>query len=318
MRTSPLLLSTFLLVLSACGDTDTTAAPSVESRLERLFPADPPFGAVNRDQVRQMLEVPEAEDGPFYLVNLIQHRERAVYPDGRETNLSGAEADALYGTQVLPILLDIGARPVFVADVGLNLINPDGTPWTQVGVVLYPSRAKLFEMIEREDFQEIAIHKQAGVEKTIVLVGRVEGPGFPDEFRQLDLTTVPTPPTAEDPPISVIHLLGFHETAQYADGRETNLSGREAMQLYEQGRSDQGVTELGVRPGLWLTIEGEFIGDGRTWDEFRINNFPNRTTFFQIASRDSLQEAGIEHREAAIQDTYTLLTEPVLTEVGYD
>ncbi len=265
-----------------------------------------------------MLDVPADEDRPFYMVNVIQHRELAEYPDGRETDLTGAQADAVYGSLVLPILAEIGARPVFVADVNLNLINADGTPWTQVAVVLYPSRARFFEMLEREDFLSAAVHKEAGVEKTLVLVAEVEEGGIQDQDRRLDLTTVPTPPTPEDPPISVIHLLDFRETAQYPDGRETDLTGREAMRLYEQGRADQGVTELGVRIGIWLRIEGELIGDGRAWEEFRINNFPNQTTFFQVASIESSQEAGIEHRVAAIQETYTMLTAPVLTEIGYD
>lgn len=265
-----------------------------------------------------MLETPAEQDGPFYMANLIKHREFAEYLDGRETNLTGAEASALYGSLALPILLETGARPVFVADVDLNLIGSDGTAWSQVAVVRYPSRAKWLEMFARGDLREAAIHKEAGVETSLVLVSTVEGDGIPDAVRRVDLATVPTPPTPEDPPISIVHLLDYHEIAQYDDGRDTALTGREAMSLYEQGRQDQNVLGLGVRPGLWLLIEGALVGDGRVWDEFRINNFPNRTTFFQIANADSFDEAGGEHRVAAINDTYTLLTAPLLTEVGYD
>lgn len=264
-----------------------------------------------------MLEVPPEEDGPFYMVNLIRHRERAQYPDGRETNLTGAEADRVYGSLILPILAEIGARPVFVSDVETNLIDDGSGAWTQIGVVLYPSRAAFFDMLEREDFRAAADHKDAGVEKSLVLVGRLDGEPFPDAFFEVDLANLPTPPTPEDQPIAICHLLDYHDIAQYADGRETTLTGREAIGLYEQGRQDQDVLGLGVRPALWLLIDGELVGDGRQWDEFRVNYFPNRATFFQIANADSLEEAGVEHREAAINDTYTQLTDPLLSEIGY-
>lgn len=321
MRSAGWIVLLAAVVGIGCGDAQTPTsgnADPVEERIQSLFPTDYSFGAVDRSQVRRMLELPPEEDRPFYMINLIRFREHAEYPDGRESDLTGEQADAIYASQILPILLDIGARPVFVAGVNLNLVSGDGTAWDQVSVVLYPSRARFFEMLERKDAQAAVVHKEAGVEKTIVLVSEVEGEGIPDELRRVDLTTVPIPPTPEDPPISVIHLHGYHEKAQYLDGRETDLTGSEAMRLYEQGRGNQNVVALGIRIGLRLRIEGAFIGDGRSWNVFRINNFPNQTTFFEVASQESLAEAGIEHWQAAIRDAYSLLTAPFLTEVGYD
>ncbi|MEO1171512.1 MAG: hypothetical protein AAFX94_05595, partial [Myxococcota bacterium] len=51
-------------------------------------------GNFNEDQVARMIAAPT--DGPFYMFNLIRYREMAVYADGRETDLTGREADALY------------------------------------------------------------------------------------------------------------------------------------------------------------------------------------------------------------------------------
>ncbi len=306
------------LTLAGCGDgSQSDTVSPIDPRIQQLFPSDPSFGVVDRAQVRRMLEVPPEEDGPFYMVNLVRHRERAEYADRRETDLTGAEADRIYGSLILPILSDIGARPVFVADVAENLIDPDGAGWTQVGVVRYPSRAALFGMLEREDFRAAAEHKNAGVEKSLVLVGHLQGAPFPDALLEVDLSSVPFPPTTEDPPIAIVHLLDYTQIAQYRDGRETSLTGREAMALYEQGRLEQDVLGLGVRPGLWLVIEGELVGDGRAWEEFRINNFPSEATFRSITTGTSLGEAGIEHREAALRETYSQRTAPILTEVGY-
>ena len=183
---------------------------------------------------------------------------------------------------------------------------------------MYPSRAKFFEMLEREDFRAAAAHKDAGVEKSLVLGAHIEGDPVPDVLRQLDLTTVPFPPTEDDPPIAVLHLLDYNEIAKYRDGRETTLTGREAMQLYQDGRASQDVFRLGVRPGLWLEIEGELVGDSREWEKFRVNLFLSRATFASITTTDSLDDAGVEHRFAALRETYTQLTSPILTEVGYE
>ena len=317
MKTIASSLFALTLTLSACGDGHEAAPDPIAERIETLFPSDPSYGAFDRGQIRRMMETAPSEDGPFYMINLIRHREEAIYSDGRETDLSGAEADAIYGSLVLPILIEMGAELIFVADVELNLIDLDGAGWTQVAIVLYPSRAKFLEMVEREDLRAAAVHKEAGVEKTVVLVSQIDGDPIPEELRTVDLETLPFPPTEQDQPIAIAHLLDYNEIAQYADGRETTLTGREAMALYEQGRQDQGVLELGVRPGLWLTIEGEFVGDGRGWEEFRINNFPSRSAFAQLTNPQSAVEAGIEHRVAALNETYTQVTAPVLTQVGY-
>ena len=59
----------------------------------------PSFGKPNPAQFLRMLAAPTK--GPFYMVNLIRFRDRAMYADGRKTDLTGREADALYAeTQI--------------------------------------------------------------------------------------------------------------------------------------------------------------------------------------------------------------------------
>jgi len=309
-RILPVLLATLLAV--GCGDATTTGS---DARLDALF-GELPFGTLNHAQARRMLETAPADDGPFYMVNFIRHRERAQYPDGRETELSGVEADALYGQLVLPILLDIGARPFYVGTVERTLLEGDGAGWTQVAVALYPSRAAFFAMLERPDFRAAAVHKIAGVERSIVLVTEPAPGQLPADIRRLDLATVPYPPTADDQPVNVVHALKFNDLARYADGRPTELTGREAFDVYEQNRIPQAVP-LGVRPGITLDVEGELVGDGRVWDEVRLNNFPSRAAFAELVRVESLTAAGYEHRQAALADTYAMLASPIVNEVGY-
>jgi hypothetical protein len=315
MRAARTALRGVLLAGALCACGGGSERSDVDARIDALF-GDGPFGTLNRDTARRLLEVAPADDGPFYMVNLIRHRERAEYPDGRPTDLTGAEADAIYGAHVLPILLSIGAQPIYVGDVEVRLIDRDGAGWDQVTVVLYPSRAQLAAMLARDDFQAAAEHKIAGVERSTILVTDLASPLLPEELRRVDLAALPFPPTPADPPVTVVHLIAFNGVAQFADGRETDLTGREALELYEQARTPQAFP-LGVRPGIRLAVEGELIGDGRPWEEVRINNFPSRAAFTHLISAESLDQAGIENREAALADTYALLVAPVINQVGY-
>jgi len=305
----PVVLAALLVL--GCGD----ASSPIDARIEALL-GDVPFGTVNRVQARRVLETAPADDGPFYMVNFIRHRAHAAYRDGRASDLTGEEADALYGRLVLPILAEIGARPFYVGTVERAPLPGDGAGWTQVAIVLYPSRAGFVAMLERPDFRAAAVHKVAGVERSIVLVTEPAPGQLPEDIRRVDLAALPFPPTRDDPPVNLVHLLEFNDRAQYADGRPTDLTGREAFEIYEQNRIPQALP-LGVRPGITLAVEGELIGDGRSWDEVRLNNFPSRAAFEDLVRTESLTAAGYEHRAAAIADTYAVLAAPVVNQVGY-
>ena len=128
------------------------------------FP-QPRYGRVDLELARRWATLPRTEDGPFLAVNLMRYRPRAEYADGRETELSGREADDAY-TPFGP-LAAVGARLVLAAEVAAQ---PHGTPeFHRVAIVRYPSRASFLEMQRREDFQELHVHKEAGMEFTIIV-----------------------------------------------------------------------------------------------------------------------------------------------------
>ena len=51
--------------------------------------------APTEEQMKGFLE--PGREGPIYMLNLLKFKEKAEYADGRETDLSGAEAYAIYG-----------------------------------------------------------------------------------------------------------------------------------------------------------------------------------------------------------------------------
>lgn len=127
--------------------------------------AEPRYGTPNWEMLSGWFDLPEEEDGPFWAVNLMKYREIADYADGRETTLTGREADDLYAPY--GPLEAVGAMVVFGADVSKQL---SGTPdYDRIAIVRYPSRASFFEMQRREDFQELHVHKDAGMEFTTVI-----------------------------------------------------------------------------------------------------------------------------------------------------
>ena len=269
--------------------------------------AGPSFGQINQAQMARMVN--PAEDGPFYMINLIQFREKAVYPDGRETDLTGREANNLYSP--IDILEEIGAEVVFMAQVEKMRLG-DGTKWDQVAIVRYPSRRAFLQMTQRPDFQARSIHKDAGVGRTIVMVSHLidlptsEGSTRPEPAY---------PATADDRPFEMIHVLRYRDTARYEEGStEPAVSGREAMEKY--GTVAGSVARpMGVHPAAWFRIEGVFIGDGRPWDEVRINHFPSQATLAKHLESEVRAEAQ-RHRAAALEDTYAIQARPLINRLG--
>ena len=67
----------------------------------------------NEEQMKGFTKGDHGE--PISMVNLLKFRKKAEYPDGRETDLTGAEAYAIYGLGVSKLVADLGGRMVFQA-----------------------------------------------------------------------------------------------------------------------------------------------------------------------------------------------------------
>ena len=264
------------------------------------------LGQFNAEQVERMVAAPT--QGPFYMLNLIRYREQAEYRDGRETELTGREANALYSPA--EFLAAIGAGPVFSTTVD-NQIDGDDYIWDDVAIVEYPCPVAFFAMLAHPDFQARAIHKDAGVEKTIVMVTDLEPSPLPPGYEP---PASPYPATADDPAFELIHVMDFHDIAQYEEGTdEPERSGAEAWDLYESNGSDAGVS-IGSLPTARFTVQGVFSGDDRSWDEVHINYMPSLAGFEALLA-DETRQAARYHRYAALSSNYSMITYPVLNDI---
>jgi hypothetical protein len=124
----------------------------------------PTYGTPNWEMLGRWMHLDPRDDGPFWALNLMKYHAVARYADGHD-GVSGREADNAYAP--LGPLAAVGAAVVFVGEVR---DQPLGHPaWDRVAIVRYPTRAAFFAMQERDDFKTQHVHKEAGMEFTIVM-----------------------------------------------------------------------------------------------------------------------------------------------------
>lgn len=115
----------------------------------------------NEEQMKGFLE--PGHDGPIYMLNLLKFKEQAEYQDGRDTDLSGAEAYAIYATEVAGHLAKVGGALMLSARVERLMLGEVEELWDSVGIAMYPSRKAMMEMMSASDYQASAVHRSAGL-----------------------------------------------------------------------------------------------------------------------------------------------------------
>jgi uncharacterized protein (DUF1330 family) len=116
----------------------------------------------NEDQIKEFSE--QGEDKPIYMVNLLKFKEKANYPDKRETDLTGEEANAIYAEEVAAHLEKVGGKPLFGGEVERLMLGEVEDLWDKVAIAMYPSRRAMFQMINDPDYIVSAQHRVAGLE----------------------------------------------------------------------------------------------------------------------------------------------------------
>ena len=255
-----------------------------------------PYGTVDADYATRLGATAPDDDGPVWMVNLMRYRDRAVYPDGRTTDLTGREADDRYAP--FGPFRTVGAELVFLSDVEAQLVGDDQV-WDRVAVVRYPSRRAFLDMQALPEYAELHVHKEAGMASTFV-IGCVptDWPEVPADAPALD--AVPHPSTPDDGPVVLLHVLRYHPG-----------TASQEMEIYQDAAGRIALPH-GVRIGAWFDVEGTIVGDGRGWDQVRFNVFPSRAAFEAVAFDPDRIAAQADHRVPAIADTYTVRLRPVL------
>jgi len=115
----------------------------------------------NEAQIKGFFEA--GSDGPIYMLNLLKFKDKAAYKDGRATDLTGAAAYALYGTEVSKLLTQLGGGGMFNAKVERLMLGEVEELWDAVAIAMYPSRQAMIEMMQSDAYQAIHHHREAGL-----------------------------------------------------------------------------------------------------------------------------------------------------------
>ncbi|MEM9476258.1 MAG: hypothetical protein AAGA71_13260 [Pseudomonadota bacterium] len=119
-----------------------------------------------------------SDDGrPFVMINLMEYRETAEYPEGyvMDADMTGAEAGTLYGQSVVLQLLMRGSYPVARAErhnTIINSVDQTAGEFDSFAMVRYRSRRDLIDMLSSDAFQSAEVHKWASLENTLVAPSR--------------------------------------------------------------------------------------------------------------------------------------------------
>lgn len=193
-----------------------------------------PFGSIDVETASRWMHLAPEEDGPVWMLNLMKYKPVADYGDAGGPAISGREADDVYAPTA--VLDDLGATIPLFGDVTHQAT--DDVAWERIAMVRYPNRSSFFAMQERDDFKRQYVHKKAGMETTIVM-GCVPSASA--------TATATARPTADGGGDLVLRVRRF------------------------AGDASPGPDPAGVVPVAHFDVDGVILGDGRRWDDVRVD-----------------------------------------------
>lgn len=94
-------------------------------------------------------------------------------------------------------------------------------------------------------------------------------------------------------PICMVNLLKFKVLAEYEDGRETELTGREAYDIYEHGVKEL-LQDVGGYTGFEGDVERLMLGEVEgLWDLVALAVWPSRQVMFELMQSAAMQEISV-------------------------
>ena len=116
----------------------------------------------NEEQIRAFIK--EDDGTPVHMVNLLKFKDKAEYEDGRETDLTGQQAYAIYSADIKGQIEKVGGQVVFEGQASQLLVGEVEDLWDMIAVVRYPNVQAMAKMTSDRAYGEIAIHRIAGLE----------------------------------------------------------------------------------------------------------------------------------------------------------
>ena len=105
-------------------------------------------------------------DRPIHMLNLLQYRELAEYPEGHQhhgNGWSGRRAYEEYGTTSGAIFQRVGGTIIWRGAFETMVTGPDGKAWHDGFIAHYPNAGAFFEMIKDPDYQVAVQNRTAAL-----------------------------------------------------------------------------------------------------------------------------------------------------------
>ena len=113
-------------------------------------------------------------DTPIMMLNLIQFKTSASYPD--ESSITGIEAYRRYGDASALIFSRVGGRIIWRGRPECVLIGPQDEQWDTAFIASYPSASAFLEMVTDPEYQASVFHRQAAVKTSrLIRFGEMSG-----------------------------------------------------------------------------------------------------------------------------------------------
>jgi uncharacterized protein (DUF1330 family) len=119
------------------------------------------------EQIDALRKDPSTE--PIVMLNLLKFRDKAQYPDGRKTDLSGMQAYMLYGEAMRKVVEREGGKFVFLGAVKYLTIGVVDQLWDIAAMVEYPSPSAFAKIATSPEVGEIGVHRAAGLEGQLLI-----------------------------------------------------------------------------------------------------------------------------------------------------
>jgi len=114
-----------------------------------------------KEQMEGFLE--RDNEAPIAMLNLLKFKEKAEYEDGRDTDLTGEQAYAIYSVEVVEHLKKVGGKVSFGGSINRLMLGEAEELWDATFIAKYPSKKAMLQMITDPDYLESNKHRVAGL-----------------------------------------------------------------------------------------------------------------------------------------------------------
>ena len=102
-------------------------------------------------------------EAPIAMINLLKFREKAQYEDGKDTDLTGEQAYAIYMDEVVGHLKKVGGEVSFGGSINRLMLGEVEELWDKTFIAKYPSKKAMLKMVTDPDYLESNKHRVAGL-----------------------------------------------------------------------------------------------------------------------------------------------------------